>query len=48
LMGADTEWQTVSFVLQGLHKVGTTMEFRFAADGIEIGKCILKKETDYE
>lgn len=46
LTGADTKWQTVSFLLQGLHKVGTTVEFRFAADGIELGKCILKKETN--
>ena len=42
LTGADSEWQTVSFLLQGLHKVGTTMEFRFVAEGIEIGSCILK------
>ena len=48
LTGADTEWKTVSFLMQGLHKVGTTVEFRFAADGIELGSCILKKEMDYE
>lgn len=46
LTGSDIEWQTVSFVLQGLHKAGTTIEFRFGADGIEIGSCILKKVTD--
>ena len=46
LTGDDTEWRTVSFLLQGLHKVGTTMEFRFMADGIELGRCTLKAVTD--
>ncbi len=41
LTGADKEWQTISFVITGLHMVGTSMEFRFAADGIELGKCKL-------
>jgi beta-glucosidase len=41
LTGADKEWQTISFPITGLHMVGTSMEFRFAADGIELGKCKL-------
>lgn len=46
LTGADTEWRTVSFLIKGLHAAGTTMEFRFVTDGIELGKCRLRRVAE--